>query len=159
MLQEVAQKSGEAGWWHGRWSWFGSTPATATGGSGRCCGARGWQVNRRRVHRLWRKRGLKVPWKQRKKRRLGSAAAGCNHSPRPRAGQAGPGPGQDPGRPQGRGVRRGTQPLRRCAGGRRGRVALPEAPDPPGSNVASGMGIRAGRHICAAAAIGSRPGS
>ena len=34
----------------------------------------GWRVNRKRVYRLWRQQGLKVPRKQRKKRRLGSAA-------------------------------------------------------------------------------------
>jgi hypothetical protein len=32
--------------------------------------AEGWRVNRKRVHRLWRRQGLKVPTKQRKKRRL-----------------------------------------------------------------------------------------
>jgi putative transposase len=37
----------------------------------------GWRVNRKRVHRLWRKQGLKVPRKQRKKRRLGTSANGC----------------------------------------------------------------------------------
>jgi transposase InsO family protein len=31
----------------------------------------GWRVNRKRVHRLWRREGLKVPQKQRKRRRLG----------------------------------------------------------------------------------------
>ena len=30
----------------------------------------GWPVNKKRVHRLWRKEGLKVPDKQRKRRRL-----------------------------------------------------------------------------------------
>ena len=37
----------------------------------------GFRVNRKRVHRLWRKEGLKVPKKQRKKRRLGSSEHGC----------------------------------------------------------------------------------
>lgn len=36
----------------------------------------GWFVNRKRVYRLWRQEGLKVPQKQRKKRRLGSSANG-----------------------------------------------------------------------------------
>jgi len=36
----------------------------------------GWRVNHKRVHRLWRQEGLKVPAKQRKKRRLGSADSG-----------------------------------------------------------------------------------
>jgi len=34
----------------------------------------GWPINRKRVHRLWRREGLKVPQKQRKKRRLGVSA-------------------------------------------------------------------------------------
>ena len=37
----------------------------------------GWAVNRKRVYRLWRREGLKVPQKQRKKRRLGHSANGC----------------------------------------------------------------------------------
>jgi putative transposase len=41
----------------------------------------GWRVNRKRVHRLWRKQGLKVPGKQRKKRRLGSSANSCVRRP------------------------------------------------------------------------------
>ena len=39
--------------------------------------AEGWEVNRKRVHRLWRREGLKVPQKQRKKRRLGTSENGC----------------------------------------------------------------------------------
>src|SRR5436189_41265 len=39
--------------------------------------AEGWRVNRKRVYRLWRRQGLKVPKRQRKKRRLGSSANGC----------------------------------------------------------------------------------
>jgi transposase InsO family protein len=42
----------------------------------------GWRVNRKRVHRLWRREGLKVPQKQRKKRRLGHSG---NSSRRRRA--------------------------------------------------------------------------
>jgi transposase InsO family protein len=38
---------------------------------------RGWQVNRKRVYRLWRQEGLKVPQKQHKKRRLGHSANSC----------------------------------------------------------------------------------
>jgi transposase InsO family protein len=40
----------------------------------------GWPVNKKRVHRLWRQEGLKVPEKQRKKRRLlllGESENGC----------------------------------------------------------------------------------
>ncbi len=33
----------------------------------------GWIVNRKRIHRLWRREGFRVPVKQRKKRRLGSS--------------------------------------------------------------------------------------
>lgn len=36
----------------------------------------GWRVNRKRVHRLWRREGFKVPRKQHKKRRLGSSENG-----------------------------------------------------------------------------------
>ncbi len=37
----------------------------------------GYRVNRKRVYRLWRKAGLKVPQKQRKRRRLGHSGHGC----------------------------------------------------------------------------------
>jgi putative transposase len=37
----------------------------------------GWSVNLKRVHRLWRREGLKVPPVQRKRRRLGSGENGC----------------------------------------------------------------------------------
>ena len=37
----------------------------------------GWSVNRKRVHRLWRREGLRVPQVQRKRRRLGSSENGC----------------------------------------------------------------------------------
>jgi putative transposase len=36
----------------------------------------GWRVNRKRVYRLWRREGFKVPGKQHKKRRLGSSENG-----------------------------------------------------------------------------------
>lgn len=36
----------------------------------------GWRVNRKRVHRLWRREGLKVPQRRVKKRRLGDSANG-----------------------------------------------------------------------------------
>lgn len=36
--------------------------------------ADGWPVNRKRIYRLWRREGLKVPQKQRKRRRLRSSA-------------------------------------------------------------------------------------
>ena len=41
----------------------------------------GWRVNRKRIHRLWRQQGLKVPSKQRKKRRLGSSVNSCVRRP------------------------------------------------------------------------------
>jgi putative transposase len=37
----------------------------------------GWPVNRKRVQRLWRAAGLKVPQRQRKRRRLGNSENGC----------------------------------------------------------------------------------
>jgi len=37
----------------------------------------GWAVNLKRVHRLWRREGLKVPQRQRKRRRLGWSENGC----------------------------------------------------------------------------------
>jgi len=37
----------------------------------------GWQVNRKRVYRLWRQEGFKVPQKQRKRRHLGISENGC----------------------------------------------------------------------------------
>ena len=38
----------------------------------------GWCVNRKRVYRLWRREGLKVPQKKRKRRRLGTSENGCS---------------------------------------------------------------------------------
>ena len=37
----------------------------------------GWRVNRKRVYRLWRQEGLKVPKKTRKKRNLGHSGNSC----------------------------------------------------------------------------------
>lgn len=39
----------------------------------------GWAASDTRVYRLWRREGLKVPQKKRKKRRLGRSANGCVH--------------------------------------------------------------------------------
>ena len=39
--------------------------------------ADGWIVNHKRVYRIWRTEGLKVPQKQRKRRRLGGSDNGC----------------------------------------------------------------------------------
>jgi transposase InsO family protein len=36
----------------------------------------GWVVNKKRVHRLWKQEGLRVPQQTRKRRRLGQSAAG-----------------------------------------------------------------------------------
>ena len=38
----------------------------------------GWQVNFKRIYRLWRREGLKVPKKTRKKRRLGHSGNSCS---------------------------------------------------------------------------------
>ena len=37
-----------------------------------------WPVNAKRVYRLWRREGLKVPRKKRKKRRLGTSVNACH---------------------------------------------------------------------------------
>jgi putative transposase len=37
----------------------------------------GWRINRKRVYRLWRRLGLRVPQKARKKRRLGHSGNSC----------------------------------------------------------------------------------
>jgi hypothetical protein len=39
--------------------------------------AEGWSVNRKRVHRLWRQEGLKVPGKKGKRKRMGDSENGC----------------------------------------------------------------------------------
>jgi putative transposase len=39
----------------------------------------GWRVSATRIYRLWRREGLKVPQKQRKRRRLGTSTKGCQH--------------------------------------------------------------------------------
>lgn len=38
----------------------------------------GWHVNAKRVYRLWRREGLKVPKKKRKRRRLGASSNACH---------------------------------------------------------------------------------
>jgi putative transposase len=38
----------------------------------------GWSVNNKRIYRLWKKEGLRVPKKQRKKRRMGSSENACH---------------------------------------------------------------------------------
>jgi len=40
-------------------------------------GREGWQVNRKRVQRLWREEGVRIHVRQRNRRRLGSSASGC----------------------------------------------------------------------------------
>jgi transposase InsO family protein len=37
----------------------------------------GWHVNFKRIYRLWRREGLKVPKKTRKRRRLGHSGNSC----------------------------------------------------------------------------------
>jgi putative transposase len=44
---------------------------------GRLLRGEGWQASDTRVYRLWRREGLKVPQKKRKRRRLGSSENGC----------------------------------------------------------------------------------
>lgn len=40
--------------------------------------AEGWRVNDKRVHRLWKKEGFRVPRKRRKKRAVGDASNACD---------------------------------------------------------------------------------
>src|SRR5213078_2444181 len=49
----------------------------------------GFEVNRKRVHRLWRKEGLKVPQKQHKRGRIrdGSSANACHRTKAQRMNQ------------------------------------------------------------------------
>ena len=44
--------------------------AKATAASRRCCGQEGWRVNAKRVERIWRCEGLKIPRRQPKRGRL-----------------------------------------------------------------------------------------
>jgi putative transposase len=37
----------------------------------------GWEVNKKRIQRFWREAGLRVPTKERKRRRLGTSENGC----------------------------------------------------------------------------------
>jgi putative transposase len=46
---------------------------TASGAPGRCCATRGGWSNRKRVQRLWREEGLRVPASVLKRRRLGTS--------------------------------------------------------------------------------------
>ena len=51
----------------------------------------GWEVNRKRVQRLWREEGLRVPQRKRKRRRLGnrpSRPSGCARSGRITCGRS-----------------------------------------------------------------------
>ncbi len=41
----------------------------------------GWNINRKRVYRLWVAEGLKVPTKQWKKRAIGSHDGACQPAP------------------------------------------------------------------------------
>ena len=55
----------------------GNTAATAIARSRRCCATAGWLVNDKRVERIWRREGLKVPNKQPKRGRLWLADGSC----------------------------------------------------------------------------------
>jgi len=43
-----------------------------------CLRRQGWRVNRKRVHRLWKREGFKVPRKRHKKRAVGDASNACD---------------------------------------------------------------------------------
>ena len=57
-------------------NWSESFLASDTGRITRLLRSEGWQVNAKRVYRLWRQEGLKVPQKTMKRRRLGSSNGG-----------------------------------------------------------------------------------
>ncbi len=57
-------------WCSGWWGWPVSMAGTGTGGSRRFFALEGWKVNPKRVEKLWRQEGLKVPSRQPKRRRL-----------------------------------------------------------------------------------------
>jgi len=43
-----------------------------------CLRREGWRMNHKRVHRLWKQEGFKVPRKRRKKRSIGDSANACD---------------------------------------------------------------------------------
>ena len=47
----------------------------------------GWEVNSKRVYRIWRKEGLQVPQRQRKRRRRGSSDNACSRRKAERSNQ------------------------------------------------------------------------
>ena len=55
--------------------------------AGRCLRREGWKVNDKRVQRLWREEGLRVPRRQHKRRRLGDSAQGSQMLKAERSGQ------------------------------------------------------------------------
>ena len=55
-------------WWHARYGYRRMSELLRR---------EGWRVNRKRVERLWRLEGLRVPKRQHKRRRLGSSWNGC----------------------------------------------------------------------------------
>ena len=57
--------------------WPGNTAAMAIARSPSCCEQAGWLVNDKRVERIWRREGLKVPHKQPKRGRLWLADGSC----------------------------------------------------------------------------------
>ena len=63
---------------HGSASFCGTSPSVDPGGDWRRAAAAarraGWQVNNKRIRRLWRDEGLRVPQKRRKKRLIGIGA-------------------------------------------------------------------------------------
>jgi putative transposase len=59
---------------------FAGFPASARGGATAVLRGEGWQINRKRVQRVWREEGLRVPQRRRKRQRLGDCTVpptGC----------------------------------------------------------------------------------
>ena len=55
-----------------------STRAGATGSPGAAVREEGWAVNRKKIQRLWREEGLRVPQRKRKRQRLGDSTVPAN---------------------------------------------------------------------------------
>ena len=72
---------------------FSAMKARGGGSGGRTDGqpAQGWEVNRKRVQRLWREEGLRVPQRKRKRRRLGESTVPAERLRAERPNQVGAG--------------------------------------------------------------------
>ena len=68
-------------WPGGCGHWFASDRGLGIVGSRALLRSEAWRASDTRVYRLWRREGLKVPQKRRKRRSLGMSANGCQQRP------------------------------------------------------------------------------